>query len=70
MALKPWIPQRLAASVHARRGGAANVVTMIGLLYVAFGTPKVYVRDGYVVVYVRNQIDVRDRTPARVQIVP
>jgi hypothetical protein len=57
---------------------AANVVTMFGVLYLAFGTPKVYVSDGHLGAYVRNdvdvnvrnQIDVRDRTPVRVQVVP
>lgn len=51
---------------------------MLAVLYLAFGTPNVYVRDGYVDAYVRsevdvnvrNQVDIRDRTPVRVQVMP
>jgi hypothetical protein len=41
---------------------ATNVITMLGVLYIAFGTPKVYVADGYVATWVRNS------TPIGVQI--
>jgi hypothetical protein len=49
---------------------AANVVTMLAVLYLAFGTPKVYVSDGYVDARVRRSVEIDDRTPVRVQVVP
>ena len=49
----------------------ANVITMLPALYIAFGTPKVFVKDGYVSANVGNQVEVEisDRTPVRVQVV-
>jgi len=45
----------------------ANVVTMAAVLYLAFGTPKVYVKDGFIT----SSIDhVDDRAPVRVQVIP
>jgi ABC-type phosphate transport system auxiliary subunit len=70
MPFKPWVTKISPLAWILGASAAANIITMIGVLYIAFGTPKVYVRDGYVDAYVRNQIDLRDRTPVRVQVVP
>jgi len=64
---------------------AANVITMLSVLYIAFGGPKVHVDNGYVrilgsvsidesppretQVRVRGSIDINDRVPVRVEIV-
>ncbi|OKO68102.1 hypothetical protein AC630_39315 [Bradyrhizobium sp. AS23.2] len=49
---------------------AANVITMLAVLYIAFGTPKVYVTDGYVDASVTNRVkvEVNDGTPIRVHV--
>jgi hypothetical protein len=48
----------------------SNVVTMAAVLYLAFGTPRVYVRGGYVSASVNDPIEIKDRTAIRVQVVP
>ena len=47
-----------------------NVVTMVAVLYLAFGTPKVYVSSESISAYVRDTVDINDRAPVRVRIVP
>ncbi|SHH20387.1 hypothetical protein SAMN05443248_4051 [Bradyrhizobium erythrophlei] len=62
MPFKPWVRNISPLAWLLGASAVANVVTMIAVLYLAFGTPKVYVRD--------SSIDVNDRTPSRVQIAP
>ncbi|MCK1672789.1 hypothetical protein [Bradyrhizobium sp. 150] len=78
MPFKPWIRNISPLTWMLGASAAANLVTMFGVLYIALGTPRVYVRDGYIDAYIRNEIDVkvkneidiRDRTPVRVRIAP
>lgn len=76
MPFKPWVQNISPLAWMLGVSAVTNVVTMLAVLYIAFGTPKVYVSDGYVDVTntvhvnVRNQVDVRDRPSLRVQVVP
>ncbi|SHI07417.1 hypothetical protein SAMN05443248_7951 [Bradyrhizobium erythrophlei] len=45
MPFKPWVRNISPLAWLLGASAVANVVTMIAVLYLAFGTPKVYVRD-------------------------
>jgi hypothetical protein len=62
---KPWVRNISPLAWCLGASAVANVVTMMAVLYLAFGTPKVYVRDGSI-----SAVDINDRTPLRVQVVP
>jgi hypothetical protein len=62
MLFKPWVRNISPLAWCLGASAVANIITMMAVLYLAFGTPKVYVRD--------SSTDVNDRTPSRVQIVP
>lgn len=70
MPFKPWVQTISPLAWCLGVSAVANVVTMAAVLYLAFGTPKVFVRDGYISASVDGSINVNDRTPVRVQVVP
>jgi hypothetical protein len=70
MPFKPWIRNISPLAWCLGASAVANVVTMLTILYLAFGTPKVYVSDGSIDAYVRGAVEIKDRAPLRVQIVP
>ncbi|MET3911308.1 hypothetical protein ABID59_005671 [Bradyrhizobium sp. S3.3.6] len=47
---------------------AANVITMLAVLYIAFGTPNVRVRDGYVKAGVDGRVAIKDTPALRVEV--
>lgn len=48
----------------------SNAITAVAVLYIAVGTPKVYVNDGHLTVYSGSRgIDIDDHMPIRVVIV-
>ena len=65
MPFKPWVRKISPLSWCLGASAFANVVTMLAALYIAFGSPKVFVRDGYI----NATIDDTFRPP-RVQVVP
>lgn len=76
MPFKPWVRNISLLAWMLGASAVANVVTMVGVLYLALGTPKVYVKDGYIDAYVRNDVSVKVvnridvREPVRVQVGP
>ncbi len=70
MPFKPWIRAISPLAWCLGASAVANVMTMATVLYLAFGTPKVYVNGGYIGAYVHDPIDINDRTPLRVLVVP
>jgi hypothetical protein len=48
----------------------SNAVTALALLYIAFGTPRVYVSDGSITAYSSSSgLSIDDRAPVRVVVV-
>jgi hypothetical protein len=70
MPFKPWVRNISPLAWCLGASAIANVVTMMGVIYLAFGTPKVYVRDGSINANVENSVEINDRTPLRVLMVP
>jgi hypothetical protein len=70
MPFKPWVRNISPLGWCLGASAVANVVTMAAVLYLAFGTPKVFVRDGYINASIGGKIDVNDYTPLRVFVVP
>jgi hypothetical protein len=70
MPLKPWVQNISPLAWCLGASAFANVVTMAAVLYLVFGTHSVRVRGGTITAYVDGPIDVNDRTPLRVQVVP
>ena len=69
MPFKPWVTSISPLAWCLGASAFANVVTMAAVLYLAFGTPRVYVRDGSIDAYVRGSLEINDRAPVRVQII-
>jgi hypothetical protein len=68
MPFKPWV-RNISPLVWCLGASAvSNVVTMAAVLYLAFGTPKVYVRDGFINASVDGSVKINDRTSISVQI--
>lgn len=65
MPFKPWVQNISPLAWMLGASAVANVVTMLGVLYIAFGTPKVVVDSGYV--RVRGAVRVDDDGPVRVR---
>jgi hypothetical protein len=63
MPFKPWVRNISPLAWCLGMSAVANVITTMAVLYLAFGTPKVYVRDGVISAYVA------DRSPLRVEII-
>ncbi|MCP3370782.1 hypothetical protein [Bradyrhizobium cajani] len=76
MPFKPWVKNISPLAWMLGASAAANVLTMFGVLYIAFGTPRVSVSDGWVSAYIRNEVGVKVlnrvdvREPVRVQVGP
>lgn len=71
MPIKPWLQNISPLAWCLGASAFANVVTMAGVLYIAFATPKVYVNGGVISASGSGGgIDINDRTPLRVQVVP
>ncbi len=71
MPFKPWIRSISPLAWCLGISAACNVVTAGAALYIAFGTPRVYVRDGVITAYPSsNEVSINDRFPVRVKIVP
>jgi hypothetical protein len=70
MPFKPWVRNISSLAWCLGVSALANVVTMATVLYLAFGTPKVYVNGGHIGAYVSDSVDINDRAPLRVQVVP
>jgi hypothetical protein len=68
MPFKPWIRKISPLAWCLGLSALANVVTMIGVLYIALGTTRVYVDDGYITARVRDGSGIFG-DPVRVQIV-
>ena len=60
MPFKPWVRNISPLAWVLGVSAVANIITMMAVLYLAFGTPKVYVRDG------SNSAG----SPARVPVIP
>jgi hypothetical protein len=69
MPFKPWVRNISPLAWCIGVSAVANF-TMAAVLYIAFGTPKVYVRDGSIDAYVRGAIEIKDRPPPCVSKLP
>jgi hypothetical protein len=67
MPFKPWIRNISPLGWLLGISAIANVVTMLAALYIAVGTPRVYVADGYITSHISSGPGVFD-IPIRVQI--
>lgn len=71
MPFKPWVRSISPLAWCLGISAACNVITAAVALYVAFGTPRVYVHGGYVSTYPdSNEVSINDRYPVRVKVVP
>lgn len=69
MPFKPWIRNISPLAWCLGTSAVANVVTMVAVRYLAFGTPRVYVSDGAITAYSGSGgLRINDREPLRVLI--
>jgi hypothetical protein len=66
MPFKPWVRNISPLAWLLGASAGANFITMLAVLYIAFGVPKVIVDNGYV--RVRGSVRVDDDSAVRVRV--
>jgi hypothetical protein len=70
MPFKPWVRAISPLAWCLGMSAAANVVTMAAVLYIALGTPEVYVSDGSITAFTGSHgLSIDDRYPVHVVVV-